>query len=97
MKVLEQIGALVKALVTTTQELAHQRKALADLENQFDAMEQVVQGLRERMARMEAFQDAIRAEVAAELSKLKAGAEQAEMRLTRLLDDRLGERRRKKG
>jgi septal ring factor EnvC (AmiA/AmiB activator) len=85
MKILEEIGALVKAIITTRHELASQREALKKLEDQFDRIEASVNQVRERLVRLETMQDANRARIEADLARLLTEFERAETRLTRLL------------
>jgi predicted nucleic acid-binding Zn-ribbon protein len=80
MKILEEIGALIRAIVTTRHELATQREALKKLEDQFDRIEASVIDARERLVRLETLQDATRARIEAELSRFVAEFERAETR-----------------
>jgi predicted nucleic acid-binding Zn-ribbon protein len=82
---LERIASLTKAIFTATDELSRQRELLAEIQAEVRAIDDSLRDFRERLVRMEAFQDALKAEVAAEVSRFKAEVERAETKLTRLL------------
>ena len=85
MKLFDEIRSLIKAIVVTKHELASIRESLSKLEGQFDRNETSLIDVRERVARLEALQDAIRARIEADLIRFQAEIERAEIRRTRLL------------
>src|SRR5687767_15067323 len=58
MKLFDEIRSLIKAIVVTKHELASIRESLSKLEGQFDRNETSLIDVRERVARLEALQDA---------------------------------------
>jgi len=86
-KLLDQIGALVKAIMSTKQELTHHRESLKELERQANRIEDMLHDVRERLVRLETLHDAHRAEIEADLSRFKSEVERAETRISRLLPE----------
>jgi predicted nucleic acid-binding Zn-ribbon protein len=81
---LERIASIGKAIFTATDELSRQRALLSEIKTEVRALDDSLRDLRERVVRLEAFQDATKAELAAEVSRFKAEVERAELRATRL-------------
>jgi predicted nucleic acid-binding Zn-ribbon protein len=83
MGLLERLGELGKALLTTETELRHLREIMGEIRQEVRSMRDDVQDLRERMVRLETARGADRSQMEAELARFKAEVERAELRLTR--------------
>jgi predicted nucleic acid-binding Zn-ribbon protein len=81
---LERLGELGKALLTTDAELRHLRDTLADIRQEVRRLATDVQDLRERLVRLEASREADRAHLEAQVSRFMIEVKRAELRLTRV-------------
>lgn len=85
MSLFGNFGSLVQTLFTANNELIHQRDLIRTLGAEIKAIDASLNDIRERVVRLEAQQDAAKAERAADLSALKFEVERAVTQLTRLL------------
>ena len=84
MSLLERIGSIGKAIFTATDELSRQRALLSEIKTEVRALDDSLRDLRERVVRLEAFQNATKAELSAEVARFKVEVERAELRAARL-------------
>jgi len=82
---LERLGEMAKAALTTDTELKNQREMMGDIRISVQRLEGDVGDLRARVARLETLREADRAQMSAELARFKAEVERAELRLARRL------------
>jgi uncharacterized protein involved in exopolysaccharide biosynthesis len=85
MSLLDRLGELGKALLTTDAELRHLRETLNEIRQEVRKLGDDMRDVRERLTRLETAREADRSQMAAELARFKAEVERAELRLTRLL------------
>ena len=85
MGLLERLGEFSASLITINQQVGDLREALRDMRGDVKARQAEMQSLRERLTKVETFQEAARAELAADLSRFKAEVERAELHLSRSL------------
>jgi regulator of replication initiation timing len=77
---LDRLAEFGKTLITINQEVSDFRETLRDLRADVKVLQVDHQSLRERLAKVESFQNATHAEMAADLAKFKAEVERAEIR-----------------
>ena len=82
---LERLGELGRALLTTEVELRHLRETLNEARQDVRMLTADVQEVRERLVRLETARETDLARLEAEITRFKAEVERAESRLTRLL------------
>jgi uncharacterized protein involved in exopolysaccharide biosynthesis len=85
MSLLERLGELGKALLTTDVELRHLRETLNEIRQEVRKLGDDMREVRERLARLEASREADRSQMAAELARFQVEVERAEIKLSRLL------------
>jgi predicted nucleic acid-binding Zn-ribbon protein len=83
MSLLERLGELGKALMTTDTELRHLRETMGEIRQEVRGLRDDVQDLRERIIRLETARGADRSQLEAELARFKVEVERAELRLAR--------------
>lgn len=85
MALLERLAEFGKALITINKDVTDLRETIRDMRSDVKVLQADIQYLRERHTRLEAFKDATRAELAADLATFKAEVERAELRLAPML------------
>src|SRR5947209_20228290 len=85
MSLLERLGELGRALLTTETELRHLRDTLSDIRQEVRKVASDLQDVRERVIRLETSRDADRSQMEAEIARFKAEVARAEIRLGRVL------------
>ena len=85
MGLLDRLGEIARAVMTTDVELRHVRDSLNDVRQEVRRLADDISDMRERLIRLEASRDADRSHLEAALARFKTEAERAELRLTRLL------------
>jgi len=83
MSLLERLGELGKALLTTDAELRHLRETLTEIRQEVRKLADGMQEIRERLRRLEVSREADRSQMAAEIARFKVEVERAELQLTR--------------
>jgi septal ring factor EnvC (AmiA/AmiB activator) len=88
LETIQKIATAIHRLDALAEDLRELRTAVG---TRLDRLEGQLADVRERLARLEASRDADRAQMHADLSRFKAEIERAELRLTRLLQSRVGQ------
>jgi len=84
---IERLAEFGKVLVTINRDVTDFRETLREMRDDVKSLQLEMSSLRERLARVEAFQSATRAEIEADLSRFKSEVERAETRISRLLPE----------
>jgi hypothetical protein len=85
--IFERLGELAKAALTVDTQLHQQQELLAGIRQEVLRIDRDVQDLRNRVIRLEAYRDADRAQMDAEMARFKLEVERAYTRLSRLLPE----------
>ena len=84
---IERLAEFGKVLVAINRDVTDFRETLREMRDDVKSLQLEMSSLRERLARVEAFQSATRAEIDADLSRFKSEVERAETRISRLLPE----------
>ena len=84
---IERLAEFGKVLVTINRDVTDFRETLREMRDDVKSLQLEMSFLRERLARVEAFQSATRAEIEADLSRFKSEVERAKTRISRLLPE----------